>query len=129
LDDTERIVRLPAQISGNAGEEDSARAAAGERAIAFDRQELFEILSLYGRKVAQGEWRDYSIHFGRETAVFAVFRRTSEVPLYRIEKTPRLSRRQGAYAVVAQGGLVLKRGHDLRQVLRVLLRQPKLQTI
>ena len=83
LDDTERIVRLPPQISGGAGEEDNARA--GERPIAFDRQELFEILSLYGRKVAQGEWRDYSIDFGRETAVFAVFRRTSEVPLYRIE--------------------------------------------
>ena len=128
MDDSERIVRLPPQISGSAGEENNARAA-GERPIAFDRQELFEILNLYGRKVAQGEWRAYSIDFGRETAVFAVFRRTSEVPLYRIEKTPRLSRRQGAYAVVAQGGLVLKRGHDLRQVLRVLLRQPKLQTI
>ena len=128
MDDTERIVRLPPQISGSAGEEDNARAA-GERRIAFDRQELFEILSLYGRKVAQGEWRDYSIDFGRDKAVFAVFRRTSEVPLYRIEKTPRLSRRQGAYAVVTQGGFVLKRGHDLRQVLRVLLKGPKLQTI
>ena len=128
MDDTERIVRLPPQISGSAGEEDSARVA-GERRIAFDRQELFEILSLYGRKVAQGEWRDYAIDFGRDTAVFAVFRRTSEVPLYRIEKTPRLSRRQGAYAVVAQGGFVLKRGHDLQQVLRVLLQGPKLQRV
>ncbi|MET0483778.1 MAG: DUF2794 domain-containing protein [Aestuariivirgaceae bacterium] len=128
MDDTERIVRLPPQTSGSAGEEDSARAA-GERRIAFDRQELFEILSLYGRKVAQGEWRDYAIDFGGDTAVFAVFRRTSEVPLYRIEKTPRLSRRQGAYAVVAQGGFVLKRGHDLRQVLRVLLQGPKLQRV
>ena len=128
MDDIERIVRLPPQISGNAGEQESARAAA-ERPTTFDRQELFEILNLYGRKVALGEWRDYAIDFGRETAVFAVFRRTSEVPLYRIEKTPRLSRRQGAYAVVAQGGLVLRRGHDLRQVLKVLLRQPKLQAI
>jgi len=128
LDDIERIVRLPPQNSGNAGEQENARAAA-ERPISFDRHELFEILNLYGRKVALGEWRDYAIDFGRETAVFAVFRRTSEVPLYRIEKTPRLSRRQGAYAVVAPGGLVLRRGHDLRQVLKVLLKQPKLQAI
>jgi len=128
LDDIERIVRLPPQISGSAGEQEGARAAA-ERPIAFDRHELLEILSIYGRKVAQGEWRDYAIDFGRDTAVFAVFRRTSEVPLYRIEKTPRLSRRQGAYAVVGPGGLVLRRGHDLRQVLKVLLKQPKLQAI
>jgi len=86
----------------------------------FDRRELKEILVLYGRKVAAGEWRDYAIDFGREKAVFSVFRRTSEVPLYRIEKNPRLARRQGAYSVVTATGLILKRGHDLKRVLGVL---------
>jgi hypothetical protein len=86
--------------------------------IRFNRQELNEILTVYGRKVAAGEWRDYAIDLLKEKAVFSVFRRASEVPLYRIEKQPRLARRQGAYAVVAPTGLILKRGHDLRHVLR-----------
>ena len=88
--------------------------------IAFDRQELTQILDVYGRKVASGEWRDYAIDVLREKAVFSVFRRTTEVPLYRIEKAPKLSRRQGAYSVVAATGLILKRGHDLARVLRAL---------
>jgi hypothetical protein len=82
--------------------------------------ELRTILDLYARKVADGEWRDYAIDFTRDKAVFSVFRRTSEIPLYRIEKDPKLARRQGAYAVVAASGLVLKRGHELARVLRVL---------
>ncbi len=88
--------------------------------ISFNRRELNEILEVYGRKVADGEWRDYAIDHLRERAVFSIFRRTSEVPLYRIVKQPRLARRQGAYSVVAATGLVLKRGHDLARVLRAL---------
>jgi len=89
-------------------------------AVFFTRLELSAIFNLYGRKVAAGEWRDYAIDFGREKAVFSAFRHTSEVPLYRIEKNPRLARRQGAYSVVAATGLILKRGHDLNRVLLVL---------
>ena len=86
----------------------------------FDRREMNTILSVYGRKVAEGEWRDYAIDQLREEAVFSVFRRTSETPLYRIVKQPRLARRQGAYALIAATGHILKRGHDLANVLRVL---------
>jgi hypothetical protein len=88
--------------------------------VYFDRHEIREILALYGRKVAAGEWRDYAIDFGREKATFSAFRRTSEVPLYRIEKCPKLARRQGAYSVVTATGLILKRGPDLKRVLAVL---------
>ena len=88
--------------------------------IAFDRRELNQILDIYGRKVASGEWRDYAIDTLREKAVFSVFRRASETPLYRIEKAPRLARRQGAYSVIAATGLILKRGSDLGRVLRAL---------
>ena len=91
--------------------------------VMFDRRELSTILSVYGRKVAEGEWRDYAIGAGRETATFAVFRRSAEMPLYRIEKRPKLRHRQGLYSVVAATGHILKRGHDLAQVLRVL--EPK----
>jgi hypothetical protein len=91
--------------------------------VAFDRRELSAILSLYGRMVAAGEWRDYGISHLREAAVFAVFRRTAENPLYRIEKRPRLRHRQGMYAVIGAEGQVLRRGHDLLQVLRVLERR------
>jgi hypothetical protein len=93
--------------------------------VSFDRHELRKILDLYGRKVAEGEWRDYAIDFLRDIAVFSIFRRSSEVPLYRIEKDPRLARRQGTYSVIAATGLILKRGHDLDRVLRIL-EKPKL---
>jgi hypothetical protein len=88
--------------------------------VTFERGELDRILGLYGRKVAAGEWRDYAIDFLKDRAVFSVFRRTSEIPIYRIEKSPRLSRRQGAYSVVSATGLILKRSHELERVLRVL---------
>jgi len=91
--------------------------------VAFTRAELDRILAVYGFFVAAGEWRDYAIDSLREAAVFSVFRRASEAPLYRIEKRPKLARRQGAYAVVSTSGQVMKRGHDLAQVLRVFDRQ------
>jgi Protein of unknown function (DUF2794) len=94
--------------------------------VMFDRRELDQILRVYGRKVAEGEWRDYAIDQHREEAVFSVFRRTSEVPLYRIVKQPKLARRQGAYAIVAGTGHILKRGHDLAGVLRFLDRPLRL---
>ena len=85
----------------------------------FDRGELHRILGIYGRMVAAGEWRDYALDFLEEMAVFSVFRRTSEMPLFRIEKRPKLRSKQGQYCVIAAGGLVMKRGHDLSQVLKI----------
>jgi hypothetical protein len=95
----------------------------GSAPVFFNRRELNHILSLYGQMVAAGEWRDYAVDALKERAVFSVFRRSSEMPLYRIEKNPKLARRQGAYSVVSATGLVLKRGHDLEAVLRVFDRK------
>jgi Protein of unknown function (DUF2794). len=86
--------------------------------VFFERRELDRLLALYGRMVAAGEWRDYGIGALSDACVFSVFRRASEAPLYRIEKRPALARRQGAWAVIGQGGMVLRRGHELEQVLR-----------
>jgi hypothetical protein len=94
--------------------------------VAFDRFELREILNLYGRKVAAGEWRDYAMDFTPTRAVFSIYRRTSEYPLYRIEKDPKLARKQGAYSVVTQTGLILRRGHELARVISVLDKKVKL---
>ena len=91
--------------------------------VSFNRHELNQILNVYGRRVADGEWRDYAIDLLRDRAVFSIYRRTSEVPLFRIEKVPKLSRKQGAFSVVAAGGMILKRGHDLANVLKVLERK------
>jgi hypothetical protein len=88
--------------------------------VTFDRGELNRIFGLYGRMVAAGEWRDYAIDFLRDRAVFSVFRRASEVPIYRIEKAPKLARKQGAYSVISATGLIVRRGHELDRVLRVL---------
>src|SRR4051795_10602948 len=88
--------------------------------VTFDRGELNRILGLYGRKVAAGEWRDYAIDFLKDRAVFSVFRRASEVPIYRIEKSPKLARRQGAYSIVSATGLIVRRGHELDRVLRAI---------
>lgn len=87
--------------------------------VFFERRELLRLLSLYGRMVSAGEWRDYAIDGLRDRAVFSVYRRASEAPLYRIEKRPDLARRQGAWAVLGHGDVILRRGHDLEQVLRV----------
>ncbi|MFK7793643.1 MAG: DUF2794 domain-containing protein [Devosiaceae bacterium] len=97
--------------------------------ISFDRRELNMILNVYGRMVADGEWRDYAIDLLKERAVFSVFRRTAEVPLYTIEKDPKMARRQGAYKVVSASGQVLKRGHDLKQVLKLFDKKPKLDLV
>src|SRR5215207_2230124 len=94
--------------------------------VTFDRRELNRILDLYGRMVAAGEWRDYAIDFLKDRAVFSVFRRASEMPIYRIEKNPKLARRQGAYSIVSVTGLILKRGHELDRVLRALDRPLRL---
>ena len=102
------------------GEAATASPPAAAPRVTFDRRELNRILGLYGRKVAAGEWRDYAIDFLRDRAVFSVFRRASEVPIYRIEKNPKLARRQGAYTVVSATGLIVRRGHELDRVLRVL---------
>lgn len=98
----------------------SARPQAALPQISFNRIELDQILAVYGRMVAAGEWRDYAIDMLRDKAIFSVFRRTSEMPLYRIVKEPKLTRRQGAYCVIAASGLIMKRGHNLANVLRVL---------
>jgi hypothetical protein len=95
--------------------------------VSFDRRELGLILDLYGRKVAAGEWRDYALDFLRERAMFSIYRRNSERPLYIVEKNPRLRNRQGQYTVIAQDGRVIKRGHELATVLRVL--EPKLVVV
>ncbi|MEQ8655930.1 MAG: DUF2794 domain-containing protein [Hyphomicrobiales bacterium] len=97
--------------------------------IAFNRRELDVILNVYGRMVADGEWRDYAIDMLKDRAVFSVFRRAAEVPLYTIEKDPKMARRQGAYKVVAASGQILKRGHDLKQVLKVFDKKPKLELV
>ena len=94
--------------------------AAPVNQVTFNRRELKRILDLYGRKVAAGEWRDYAIDFLKDRAVFSVFRRTAEVPLYRIEKNPRNGRRQGAYSVISATGLIVRRGHELDRVLRAI---------
>ena len=88
--------------------------------VTFDRTELNRLFGLYGRKVAAGEWRDYAIDFLKDRAVFSVFRRACEVPLYRIEKNPRLARRQGTYSVISATGLIVRRGHELERVLRAI---------
>lgn len=126
-------VDLEASVDSRARETEEATvlrfpAKPAYKPVAFDRHELSEILRLYGRHVAEGEWRDYAMEFNRDAASFSIFRRASEQPLYRIVKTPALARKQGMYAVIAQGGLILKRGHELAQVLRVLVKKPKLAT-
>jgi Protein of unknown function (DUF2794) len=100
----------------------ASQVASGQVAsqVTFDRAELSRLFGLYGRKVAAGEWRDYAIDFLKDRAVFSVFRRACEVPLYRIEKSPRLARRQGTYSLISATGLIIRRGQELDRVLRAI---------
>ena len=114
----------PSQSAG--GEHRGVSSLAPASRVTFERRELDRIFNLYGRKVAAGEWRDYAIDFLRDRAVFSVFRRASEVPLYRIEKSPKLARKQGAYSVISATGLIVRRGHELDRVLRAIDRSVSL---
>ena len=118
---------LMSEDADPSGSHAAARAAANHSPlpsrVTFNRLELNRILNLYGRMVADGEWRDYAIDFLKDRAVFSVFRRSSEVPLYRIEKDPRLARKQGMYSVISATGLILRRGHELERVLLAIDRK------
>jgi Protein of unknown function (DUF2794) len=130
VDDQEPIVPFPSRVSGTwTGAENTRDQGRRAERVTFDRKELNTILNVYGQRVAEGEWRDYALDFGREQATFSIFRHSSEQPLYRVVKDPSLARKQGIYSVIAQGGLILKRGHDLSQVLRVLVKKPKLSSV
>src|SRR5436190_21004393 len=121
--------RMEAPMSLEPGDADASQSHGGESGqqafapgsrVTFNRRELDRIFNLYGRKVAAGEWRDYAIDFLRDRAVFSVFRRAAEIPVYRIEKSPKLARRQGAYSVISATGLIVRRGHELDPVLRAI---------
>jgi hypothetical protein len=120
---------LMSEDADPSGSHAAARAAANQATgslpnrVTFNRIELNRILNLYGRMVADGEWRDYAIDFLKDRAVFSVFRRSSEVPIYRIEKDPRLARKQGMYSVISATGLILRRGHELERVLLAIDRK------
>jgi len=109
------IVRLPTPITSSQQRTPSQ--------VAFDRQELSIILGLYGQMVSNGDWKDYAMDFLKDKAVFSIYRKASEHPLYAIEKVPALRNKQGQFSVIAPGGLILKRGHDLKTVLRVFDKQ------
>ena len=119
----EPIALHRAALLGEARDMSQAPATPFVPQVTFDRLELNRILTVYGRMVAAGEWRDYALDFLDDMAVFSIFRRASEVPLFRIEKRPKLRAKQGQYSVVAAGGVILKRGHELAQVLRVFDRK------
>ena len=110
-----KIVSLPTRLTSSQSRPNSQ--------TAFDRKELTQILAVYGQMVSLGHWKDYAIDFLPERAVFSVFRRATETPLYRIEKIPALRKKQGQFSVIAPGGLILKRGHDLPSVLKVFDKQ------
>jgi len=119
---TSQHLTVVAPASGKSAE-GGAKPPKQPKTVFWDRRELDAILNVYGRRVAAGDWRDYAMSGLKDCAVFSVYRRASEMPLYRIEKRPKLRNRQGAYAVIAASGMILKRGHELKQVLKVL--EPK----
>ena len=129
MSDSEIVTYIPAAAVSNQARSELSFGPSHARSpgpVTFARAELREIMGLYGRRVAEGEWRDYAMDFNSQKAVFAVFRRASERPLYVIEKDPVLARRQGAFSVTNAQGFVLRRGHDLRRVLSVLEKKPTL---
>lgn len=113
----------PLVIVGNAFERERQRQQAAPVRVMWTRPELGDLLNIYGRQVAAGQWRDYAMGDGAETARFDIFRRASEMPLYRVEKTPALRKKQGQYVLRAMDGRILRRGHDLAALLRFFERK------
>ena len=110
-------------VVANAFEREQQRAAKAHARIMWTRPELSILLNIYGRQVAAGHWRDYAMSDGKEAAIFSMFRRASEVALYKVEKIPTLRRKQGQYVLSGMEGRVLRRGHDLEAVLRFFERK------
>lgn len=123
--DGQPIVRAGAAATASNARHDPAhsRKAPALQTANFTRLELTAILRVYGMGISKALWRDYAIDYLKDRAVFSIFRRSGEYPLYRIEKHPKLRNRQGAFVVVAQSGQILKRGHDLPQTLKILERK------
>ena len=94
--------------------------------VGFDRRELQAIFNIYGRMVADGVWRDYAMDFLPTRAIFSIFRHHGEAAYYRIVKEPKVARKQGAYSIVTQTGLILKRGPELPRLLAMLEKRPRL---
>ena len=118
LSDSDPIILRPPS-AGNITRITSSTSTRSKRPVCFDRHELNIILNVYGRRVAAGEWRDYALDMEKDRAVFSIFRRSSEMPIYRVEKNPKLARKQGAFSVISASGQILKRGTDLRRVLSI----------
>lgn len=87
----------------------------------FSRPELNQLLALYSRQVARGEWRDYAIDHHEGAACFSVFRHTHESALFTIVKMPPGSDRCGEY-VVWSGRQRLVTGNGLSDVISCLVR-------
>ncbi len=115
-----QILRLPRVVA--------ALGAPSGQLVGFDRRELQAIFNLYGQMVAEGVWRDYAMDFLPTRAIFSIFRRNGEAAYYRIVKEPRSARKQGAYLIVMQTGLILKRGPELQRLLTTLEKRLKLVT-
>lgn len=111
--DFERFARRAASAPTGPGTSQNS-----PRQVFFERREFDRILNLYGRMVAGGEWRDYTISHDTERCEFAVFKRSADGPLFRFVKMPKLARKQGAYMLLSSAGRILKRGHELTQLLR-----------
>lgn len=118
LSDSDPIILRPPSV-GNVTRIISSTSTRSKPPVCFNRQELNIILNVYGRRVAAGEWRDYALDMEKDRAVFSIFRRSSEMPIYRVEKNPKLARKQGAFCVISASGQILKRGTDLRRVLSI----------
>lgn len=103
-------------------------ASKAQTVVAFNRRELDQILRIYGFKVASGEWRDYAIDMLKDRAIFSIFRRASEIPLHCIEKNPSFARKQGMWSVTGADGRVLKRGHELENILKIFEKSSRLKT-
>jgi hypothetical protein len=93
-----------------------------QKSVFFTRPELNQLLSLYSRQVARGEWRDYAIDHREGVAVFSVFRHTQESALYSVVKTAPGTSRHGDFVLLA-GRQRLTTGKSLAELLAALLRK------
>lgn len=97
------------------------------RGTYFTRQELGQILNVYSRRVASGEWRDYAIDHDGAMAIFSIFRHTHETPLYAIAKCSRGPQRPIDY-ILFNGPRKLRRAGTLAELLDAFDRKLKLVT-
>ena len=94
----------------------------------FNKNELNLILSIYGRNVAQGIWKDYAIDHAKDFAIFSIYRNTFEKVFLSIKKNSSKFKKQRKFALYDANQKKIKDSDILTDIINQL-RNKKIRVV